>query len=151
MQYKFRSLPWRAMLLAVVAGLSLVTFFTISFAARNVVVDPPPPQDFIRLETRVNQLEQRLYLMETNVRRVEQQSRSGGATSQSVSHQDVELLRAQVQALQLRLVEHECALAKLDERTLAPAMREARRKSGVRTDPCRVNTDTPLRLPDRRE
>lgn len=151
MQYRNRSLPLRAMLLAGIAGLGLVTFFTSSLAGRNVVVDPAPQQDLIRLETRVNQLEQRLYSIDTSLRRIEQQSRIGGATSASVSQQEVELLRAQLQDLQLRLAEHECALAKLDERTLAPAMREARRKSGVRNDPCRANIDTPLRLSDRRE
>lgn len=151
MQYKNRSLRWRTLLLAGVAGLSLVTIFTISLAARNVAVVDPVPQDLIRLETRVNQLEQRLYSIDTSLRRIEQQSRIGAATSQTVTQQEVELLRAQLHALQLRVAEHECALAKLDERTLTPAMREARRKSGVRNDPCRANVDTPLRFPAHRE
>lgn len=150
MQYKNSSLRRRAMLLAVVAGLSLVSIFKIAFAARDGV-DPVPPQDIIRLETRVNQLEQRLYSIDTNLRRLEQQSRSGGATPAGVSQQEVELLRSQIQSLQLRMVEHECALAKLDERTLAPAMRDARRKSGVRNDQCRADVNTPLRLPDHRQ
>jgi len=150
MQYKNRSLPRRAMLLAGVAALSLVVIFNISFAARNGV-ESLPQQDVIRLETRVNQLEQRLYSIDSSLRRLEQQSRAGSATSGGVSQQELELLRSQIQTLQLRIVEHECALAKLDERTLSPTMRDARRKSGVRTDPCRANTDVPLRLPDRRE
>jgi hypothetical protein len=63
----------------------------------------------------------------------------------------LELLRSQIQALQVRLAEDECALAKLDERTLSAAMRNSRRPGGVRSDPCRMNVDAPLRLPERRE
>ena len=37
------------------------------------------PQDAIRLESRINQLEQRLYSMETTIRTLEQQSRMAGA------------------------------------------------------------------------
>jgi hypothetical protein len=93
-----------------------------------------------------------LYSIETSLRTLEQQSRLGSVSSQNVTQQDVALLSSTIQALQLRLAEDECALAKLDERTLSPAMRAARQKSsGARTDPCRLNADTPLRLPERRE
>jgi uncharacterized protein involved in exopolysaccharide biosynthesis len=109
-----------------------------------------PNQDAIRLEQRINQLEQRLYGMETTLRNVEQQSRLGGTTSRNLSEQELALLTTQLQSLQLRLADYDCALAKLDERTLSPAMRDARRKSAAGNDPCRANADTPLRLPDRR-
>ena len=109
-----------------------------------------PQQEVIRLEQRINQLEQRLYAMETTLRSVEQQSRLGSTTSRNLSQQEVALLITQLQTLQLRLADYDCALAKLDERTLSPAMREARRKSGAGSDPCRSNADVPLRLPDRR-
>lgn len=133
----------RALSGAGLAALALVVLFQIALAASNA---PPPQQDVIRLETRLNQLEQRLYQIDTNIRNLEQQSRLG--TSRGGSSQEVELLRSQIQTLQLRLIEDECALAKLDERTLSAAMRNARRQSG-RTDPCRSNVDAPLRLPDR--
>ena len=149
MQSNNRGLHWRALLVAGVAGLALVAVFRIALAA-SVNNAPAPPQDVIRLETRINQLEQRLYQIDTNIRNLEQQSRLGGA-SRGVSSRDVELLRSQIQTLQLRLIEDECALAKLDERTLSPAMRNSRRQSGVRSDPCRVNVDAPLRLPERGE
>lgn len=112
-----------------------------------------PAQDVIRLETRLNQLEQRLYTMEASLRNIEQQARIAGAASRggSISANEFELVRAQLQALQVRVMENECALAKLDERTLAPAMRDARRKSGAASGPCRTNVDAPLRLPERRE
>lgn len=125
-----------------VATLVFATGFTIS---------PEPVQDVIRLETRINQLETRLYTMESSIRNIEQQTRIAGAAASrggSVSADEVASLRAQLQALQVRLMEDECALAKLDERTLSPAMR---RKSGAVTDPCRANVEAPVRLPERRE
>lgn len=103
------------------------------------------PQDAIRLEQRINQLEQRFYSIESSLRNLEQ-SRLTGSSQRGVSVEDVDRLRAEVQTLQLRLQEDECALARLDERTLSPAMR---RRPGGRTDPCRTNFDAPLRLPDR--
>ena len=110
-----------------------------------------PPQDAIRLETRINQLEQRLYTMETSIRMLEQQSRIGSVSSRTVSPEEVAALRAEVQLLGLRLNDYECAIAKLDERTLTPAARAARIRSGPRSEPCRLSADTPVRLPDRRQ
>ena len=104
------------------------------------------PQSDIRLEQRINQLEQRFYGIESSLRNLEQQSRLAGSSQRGLSVEDVDRLRAEVQTLQLRLQEDECALARLDERTLSPT----RRKSTGRTDPCRVNPDAPLQLPDRR-
>lgn len=146
---KNRGVSWRAFLAAGVASLALVAVFKIALAA-GANNAPAPQQDVIRLETRINQLEQRLYQFDTSIRNLEQQSRLGGA-SRGVSAQDVELLRSQIQALQFRLAEDECALAKLDERTLSAAMRNSRRQSSGRSDPCRVNVDSPLRLPERNE
>lgn len=110
-----------------------------------------PPQDAIRLEARINQLEQRLYTMETNIRTLEQQSRAGILTTRSVTPEDLAALRAELQAWELRFADDECAIAKLDERTLTPAARAARIRSGAaRTEPCRLNPDAPVRLPERR-
>src|SRR5258708_1168178 len=143
MQYESRSkyLWWPAVLLLCVAALAVV-----ARAGRA----PEPQQDVIRLETRINQLEQRLYGIETSIRTLEHQSRLGNVSSRGVSQQDVALLTSQIQALQLRLVEDECGLAKLDERTLSPGARDTRRRSGGRNDPCRANFDLPLRLPEPR-
>lgn len=138
MQYESRY-RW---LLVFVVGVGLVTVFRISSATAN---GPAPQQDIIRLENRLTQLEQRLFSMETSLRTLEQQSRITGASSRGVSPEDLALLRSEIQGLQHRLVDDECGLAKLDERTLSPA----RRKSGV-NDPCRLNSDMPLRLPERR-
>ena len=109
-----------------------------------------PPQDAIRLETRINQLEQRLYTIESSIRMLEQQSRLGSMSSRTVTPEEVAALHAEIQSLGLRLSDDECAIAKLDERTLTPAAR-ARIRSGARTEPCRLNADTPVRLPERRQ
>ena len=129
-----------------VVGMALVIAFGISSAARTDA-GPAPQQEVIRLEQRINQLEQRLYSIESSLRNVEQQSRLAGGSSRGLSQEELTRLYSQFQTLQVRLTEYECALAKLDERTLSPAMREARRKSGASADRCRVNAETPLRLP----
>jgi outer membrane lipopolysaccharide assembly protein LptE/RlpB len=134
-------------LLVCVVGLGLLT---VSSAARNE--SGPEQQDVIRLETRMNQLEQRLYSIDSNVRSLEQQLRLAGQTSRGGGGEDVVRLRLELQALQQRVAEHECALAKLDERTLSAAMRAARRKSGSgANDPCRLNVDTPVQLSSTRD
>jgi hypothetical protein len=150
MEYKGRNLGSRSLLLMVVAGFALLMVFKISSAARNEH-DSLTTQDPVRLETRINQLEQRLYTIETSLRMLEQQSRAGAVTPRTVTPDDFSVLRAEIQALQLRLNDDECAIAKLDERTLSPAAREARRRSAARTEPCRLSADTPVRLPERRQ
>jgi len=107
---------------------------------------PSPQQDVIRLDARVSQLEQRLYTIENSLRTLEQQSRISGMNQRGagVTLDDLALLRSEIQTLQTRLMEDECALAKLDERTLTPQARDARRKA-VGNDPCRLNFELPLR------
>jgi len=146
MQYNRR---WHFVLLVSVVALGVVSVFKMSSAARNEF-DPTPQQDVIRLENRITQLEQRLYTVDTTVRNLEQQSRLAGGSARGVGPEAVERLRLELQALQQRLAEHECGLAKLDERTLTPAMRVARKKSGASGDPCRASFDTPLQLSDGR-
>jgi hypothetical protein len=104
-----------------------------------------------RIESRLNQLEQRIYSIESSIRGLEQQSRLSGVTAgRSARDPEIGLLRTEVEALRLRLAEVECGLAKVDERTLTAAAREARRKSvGGAGDPCRLDADAPLRLPSR--
>jgi len=104
-----------------------------------------PPQDVTRIESRLSLLEQRFYSIEASIRGLEQQSRlSGVTTGRDARDPEVGLLRSEVVALRQRLAEIECGLARVDERTLTPAAREARRKSaGGATDPCRLNADAP--------
>jgi hypothetical protein len=104
-----------------------------------------PQQDVIRLENRLTQLEQRMYSIETSIRTLEQQSRLSSVSSRNVSPEEIAVMHSEIQTLQRRIVVDECGLAKLDERTLTPA----RRRAGATSDPCRLNFDAPLRLPDR--
>ena len=134
------------LVLSIAAGCAI--FLAMSSAAR-INSGPDPQQDLLRLDGRITQLEQRLYGIENNIRNLEQQVRVTGVNSGAVGPEDVALLRSQVQLLQRRVAEDECALAKLDERTLSPAARASRRSSRA-TDECRINVDAPLTLPDRR-
>ena len=110
---------------------------------------PTPQQDVIRLDSRISQLEQRFYTIENSLRTLEQQSRMSGMTGRGgVTPDDIAALRAELQTLQVRVMEDECGLAKIDERTLTAAAREARRKAAG-NDPCRLNFDLPLRPPSR--
>ncbi len=126
-----------------------VLAFGLVMAARGEA-GPAPQQDVIRLDSRVSQLEQRLYTIETSLRTLEQQSRIAGMSGRgaAVTPDDIALLRNEIQNLQVRVMEDECALAKLDERTLTPTAREARRKAAG-NDPCRLNFELPLRPPSR--
>ena len=125
-----------------------VLAFGLVLAARTSA-GPSPQQDVIRLDARISQLEQRFYTMETSLRTLEQQSRLAGMNrGGSVSPDEILALRSEIQRLQARIMEDECALAKLDERTLSPTAREARRRA-VGNDPCRANSELPLRPPSR--
>ena len=125
-----------------------VLAFGLVLAARTSA-GPAPQQDVIRLDARISQLEQRFYTMETSVRTLEQQSRIAGMNrGGSVTPDDITLLRSEIQRLQARIMEDECALAKLDERTLSPTARDARQRAAG-NDPCRANFELPLRPPSR--
>ena len=146
MQYKSgrASWRWRPVLLLFAMGLVSVAVLRIALANRDA---PLSEQDVIRLESRFSQLETRLNFIENRVRSMEQQSRV--SDSRGVSQADWAVLRSEFQALQQRVTEQECALAKLDERTLAPNMR-TRRRSESGSEPCRANADVPIRLPAER-
>jgi len=126
--------------LPVLITLGLIIVLRITSAAES----NSPQQDVIRLENRLSQLEQRMYSFETSLRTVEQQTRLAGVSSRGVSPEEIAVMHSEIQTLQNRMIENECSLAKLDERTLNP---ERRRRAGATSDPCRLNSETPLRLP----
>ena len=143
---------WPLILLLVSLLVLAAAAYTGKSATRNGEATPLPTQDVTRIESRLSQLEQRLYSIEVSIRGLEQQSRLSGSTTGRATERDPEvgLLRAEVVALRQRLAEMECGLARVDERTLTPAAKEARRKSARgASDPCRLNADAPLRLPTR--
>jgi len=128
--------------------LTVLAFGLVLVARTNA--GPAPQQDVIRLDARISQLEQRFYTVENSLRTLEQQSRISGMNrgGGSVTPDDIAVLRSEIQTLQVRIMEDECALAKLDERTLTPTAREARRRAAG-NDPCRNNFELPLRPPTR--
>ena len=135
----------RILLLAGLVAVALILVFKISGPTR-AGNELNQQQDFLRLDNRITQLEQRLFSIETTLRNVEQQVRLASIPSRSGSQDELGRLRSDVDALQRRLTDYDCALAKLDERTLSPQRRELRRRTGI-TDPCRTNSETPLQLP----
>ena len=100
------------------------------------------PQDPASLDRRISLLEQRFYMLESSVNRLQTYlaSQRTPTPQPSTSDRDVLLIRDEVQRLSLRLSEVECGLLKLDERTAT------RRNTPKSDDPCRVNVETPLRL-----
>ena len=143
---------WAALLLLVLLAAAVVAAATGGTAAGTGEASAVAPQDVSRIESRLSLLEQRFYSIETTLRGLEQQTRlSGVTTSGATRDPEVGLLRAEAEALRLRLAEVECALVRIDERTLGASAKEARRKSGAggAGDPCRLNADSPLRLSTR--
>jgi len=110
-------------------------------------------QSSIMLEQRLNQVEQRFNFIESRLSRLESESRSPG-TSLGTSRTDTQLtllkaqmdtMRADIDSLRIRTGELECAVLKLDERTLTASERAARRRGGS-SEPCRANSASPVTL-----
>lgn len=104
------------------------------------------PQDPAGLDRRISLLEQRFYMLESSVNRLQTYlaSQRPPTPQPNTSDRDVLLIRDEVQRVSLRLSEVECGLLKLDERTAT-----RRNNTQKSEDPCRVNVDTPLRLSTR--
>lgn len=103
-------------------------------------------QDVSSLDRRISMLEQRFFTLDSSMNRLQQLVVSQRSTAPVSDPRDREItqITEEIQRLQLRLVELQCGLLKLDERT-------ATRRSGEpkSTDPCRANPDSPLRFSSR--
>jgi hypothetical protein len=127
----------------------------ILFAGYLPWINTAEAQNDILLERRLSQIEQRFYMLESRLSRIEQ-APSVLPQSPSLTRNDVEVgnLRAlldaqrlQMEAVRMRVDDLECGLARVDERTLTPAAREARRRTSPDgTEQCRANTNTPVKL-----
>lgn len=107
-------------------------------------------QDVRILDRRINSLEQRLYSIELSISRLQQSAVSQRSPLPQSSDQEINLIRGDMRALQLRLNEIECGLIKLDERTTVSVRDNKRMSAGAQpTDPCRRDPATPLRLSTR--
>lgn len=110
-------------------------------------------QDAVYLDRRISMLETRLSSIESSLRNVQQQAMASerSTATQPARDPEVMLLRSEVEILNSRLRELECALVRLDERTLSPSAREARKRTAAQpSDPCRVNPEMPIQLSPRR-
>ncbi len=109
-------------------------------------------QDVTGLDRRISSLEQRLYSIESNISRLQQQSIGSisSAPSQTGRNPEIDRLRSEVELLNARVRELECGVVHLDERTLSATAKEARNRAGAQSkDPCRLNPETPVRLSSR--
>ncbi|MBD0327121.1 MAG: hypothetical protein ICV68_11855 [Pyrinomonadaceae bacterium] len=147
---------WRVplvIILCVAVGVTARTYPGGSSRSSSDTDNRAGAQDVTNLDRRISLLEQRFYAVESSINRLEQQAALYGRQAQpssSVRDPEIGLLRGEVETLQRRLIEVECGLARLDERTLSPAAREARKPAGSSgTDPCRLAADAPLRLSTR--
>jgi hypothetical protein len=104
-------------------------------------------QDVSSLDRRLSLLEQRFYSVESSISRLQTYvANQRPPVSQSgTNDREINLLREEVQRLSLRLGDVECGLLKLDERTTSGRKSPPAKPS----DPCRINSDAPVRLPTR--
>jgi predicted RNase H-like nuclease (RuvC/YqgF family) len=121
-------------------------------ASRTSVSDPVKEgtevlQDVSYLDRRISGLEQRLNLIESNVNRLQQDVMFAQRASPTQQRDtEIQLLRSEIELLKIRLREIDCGLVRLDERTLSPASKEARKRAATTADPCRQNAESPIQL-----
>lgn len=96
-------------------------------------------QELRTLESRVQMLEQRIYSIEASLNRLQ----TAPQRSSSNSEVEVTLMRQEIQNLTSRVLDVECGLLKLDQRTTVP------RAAPKPTDPCRLNPTQPLQFSSR--
>lgn len=109
-------------------------------------------QDVMGLDRRISVLEQRLYSIESSLNRLQQQAivSSRSAPAQVGRDPEIDRLRGELELMNARVRELECGLAHVDERTLSASAKEARRRAGAQSkDPCRLDSETPVRLSSR--
>lgn len=101
------------------------------------------------LSQRLNRIEQRFSTIETKIIQLENQSRFPSVSPDLSRGQDTELqlLRSQINTLQLRVAEIECGVVRLDERTLSATAKANRKTAGISdSDLCRQTPNVPLQL-----
>ena len=104
-----------------------------------------PGQDIMSVDRRVTTLEQHMYTLDSNLNQLQQQIMMINRTSSQPtgSSADVQQLRIELDVLRSQMTQVECALAKLDERTLTTGKPKVR--AGVK-DPCRLDPQTPIEI-----
>jgi hypothetical protein len=128
-----------------IVGLCLVIGVMASISRGNSATAPAEPQDVMSLDRRLSSLEQRFYMVESNISRLQtyMAAQRPPVSQPSTNDRDIIAMREEIQRLSLRVNELECGLAKLDQRTTPASRRNTTDKSN---DPCRLNVDTPIHL-----
>jgi hypothetical protein len=133
----------------VVCGLLLAALVAHTGGTSSTKADAAA-QDVMSLDRRISTLEQRFYTIESNINQLQQRvqyAQRPPVSSTPTRDPEVDRLQSELSLLQSRLSEVECALLKLDERTLPAASRAARAKPN---DPCRAQPNAPVQLSSRR-
>jgi hypothetical protein len=128
------------------SGISIVLCLVIVIVTTVDAGNTVQSQDVRILDTRLTQLEQRLYSIESSINRLQQSNLSQRSVAPASNYDpEINLIREQLHNLTVKVTDIECGLLKLDERTTT-----TRSGSGTRpTDPCRANPSAPLRLSTR--
>lgn len=132
-----------------VLGVGFVAYGGIATLFGEHAVPTALAQSEAYLSRRIDQAEQRFYGLESRMTRLEQQRPPTVTTPllNSASEAEIQFLRSQIDSLRTRLGEAECALLRIDERTLTPAARTARTKAGPKeSDKCRQDLVAPIHL-----
>jgi hypothetical protein len=133
--------------------LAAIGIMTVAYCVYTVVLGSQTPaveaQSDRYLESRLSQMEQRFYQIESRLNRIEQDSITRRSTTSSpVSDnraQEITLLQNELIGFRVRLGEVECGLLKLDERTL-PASRRLGGRNTTGSDRCRQDWASPVQL-----
>lgn len=131
-------------------GVAAVAFLSLAIIGGEKAVPTAVAQVTDQfLSRRVDQVEQRFYSLESRLNRIEQQQARPAVSPPVFNTADTEisLLRSQIDSMRIRLGEAECALLKLDERTLSASARAARSKAiAAGTDKCRQDPGKAIEL-----
>lgn len=132
-----------------VVGVGFATYLGIVTLFGDQAVPNALAQSEAYLSRRIDQAEQRFFGIESRVTRLEQQ-RPPAVTQPLMNNSnetELQLLRTQVDSLRSRLGEVECALLRLDERTLTSTARSARNRVNPKvSDICRQEFGIPIQL-----
>lgn len=137
--------------LLAMAGAAIVIYWGVAFIFGSRAVPTVSAQQTDPfLSRRVDQLEQRLYQIDSKIDRVEQEARRPAISSPSIiggNDAEIRALRSEIDGMRLRLGEAECGLLRVDERTLTAAAKAARKKAAAGgTENCRQNPGTAIEL-----
>jgi len=95
------------------------------------------------MESRMSRLEQQMSMAQRTV----PAPAPAPSPGLSIRDNEIDLLRNQAELFKVRVGELECAILRLDERTLSQGAKETRRRAGIQSqDPCRANPDAAVKL-----